>query len=75
MFVLGFGLCAYIIHRMPPYQGAAPPTVTALASYRPAAALPPITDRYTVADAVAQVEPAVVNIDTIGKAPTEPERR
>jgi len=73
VFVLGFGLCAYIIHRMPPYQGAAPPTVTSLASYRPATSLPPITDRYTVADAVAQVEPAVVNIDTIGKAPAEPE--
>src|SRR5437867_564072 len=68
VFVLGFAACAYVIHRMPPYQGAAPAAVPSLATYRPAApSRLPITERYTVADAITQVEPAVVNIDTIGR--------
>jgi serine protease Do len=73
VFLLGFAVCAYIIHRLPPYQGAATGSVAALATYRPPSR-PLITDRYTLADAVAQVEPAVVNIDTIGKSPAETEK-
>jgi S1-C subfamily serine protease len=73
VFVLGFSVCAWIVHRLPPYQGAAAaPVAPALAAYTPATtsprSLPPITERYTVADAVSRVEPAVVNIDTLGKS-------
>lgn len=70
VFVLGFTACAVVINRLPPYQGVTADHPSAsLAAYRSPAALPS-GGRYTVADAVQRVEQAVVNIDTIGSAPT-----
>src|SRR5436309_1368846 len=70
VFILGFTVCAIVVNRLPPYQGT--PRVAApgasLATYRPAA-LPTAGGRYTVADAVARVEPAVVSIYTSGRSP------
>jgi S1-C subfamily serine protease len=70
VFVLGFAACAFVVNRLPPYQGTSPAasTATSLATYRPSTALRS-GDRYTIADAVTSVEPAVVNIDTVGRAP------
>ena len=70
VFVLGFTACALVVNRLPPYQGApsATPAGASLATYRPSS-LPRAGDRYTIADAVTRVEPAVVKIDTIGRAP------
>jgi S1-C subfamily serine protease len=70
VFVLGFTACAVVVHRLPPYQGAPPIARAApsLASFRPSTVLK-VGDRYTIADAVARVEPAVVSIDTVGRAP------
>lgn len=70
VFCLGFTVCAMVVNRLPPYQGvpAMPASGTALASYH-AGAVPPITGgRYSVADAAARVEPAVVNLETTGRA-------
>jgi S1-C subfamily serine protease len=90
VFVLGFGACAGIVHWLPPYQGRGLPEarsasrsardgVVTLTDYapgaRPAVSLPPgAGGRYEVADAIARVEPAVVNIDTVGRFPKEQRR-
>src|SRR5229473_6295146 len=70
VFILGFTACAVIVNRLPPYQGTPPVASTApsLATYRAPAVLKSEA-RYTIADAVTRVEPAVVSIDTIGHTP------
>jgi S1-C subfamily serine protease len=70
IFCLGFTACAFVVNRMPPYQGAPSPGVptTSLASYQPSRPLPSRAERYSVADAITRVEPAVVNIDTVGRS-------
>jgi S1-C subfamily serine protease len=70
IFLLGFTACAVIVNRLPPYQGAssADPARASLATYR-ANPLPITGGRYTVADAVARVGPAVVSIFTSGRSP------
>jgi serine protease Do len=71
VFVLGFTACAIVVNRLPPYQGvpAAAPASASLASFRATTPPPLVGERYSVADAVARVEPAVVNIDTVGRSP------
>jgi serine protease Do len=73
VFLLGFTACAWVVNRLPPYQGTpeAGSAATTLASYHATTAAPSAGDRYSVADAVARVEPAVVNIDTIGRSADE----
>jgi S1-C subfamily serine protease len=68
VFCLGFTACALVVHRLPPYQGTPPavPSEASLASYRNLPSAPVIQDRYSVANAIGRVEPAVVNIETIG---------
>src|SRR4051794_694853 len=68
VFCLGFAACAMVVTRLPPYQGlpVAAPGGASLAAYRAPTRTNMIRDRYEVADAVARVEPAVVNIDTLG---------
>src|SRR6266852_6379944 len=70
VFILGFTACAVIVNRLPPYQGTPPvaSTAPALATYHAPAVLKSEA-RYTIADAVTRVEPAVVSIDTVGHAP------
>jgi S1-C subfamily serine protease len=74
VFILGFTLCAAVIHWLPPYQGGhlpAAPTAS-LASYHGSPPRPPGGGRYTVADAIDRVEPAVVNILTEGRSSGRP---
>src|SRR5947209_7719815 len=69
VFIFGFAACAVVVNRLPPYHGApATPPGASLAAYRPPVPLLP-GSRYSVADAVQRVEPAVVSIDTIGHTP------
>src|SRR5215212_201913 len=69
VFCLGFAACAIVVNRLPPYQGVtdAKPGGASLAAYRAPVRTTIIRDRNEVADAVARVEPAVVNIDTVGR--------
>lgn len=71
-FIAGFAACAWIIHRLPPYQGT-PPAVATFTGYSPgglnsSARLRAADERGRVSDAIARAEPAVVNIDTVGRA-------
>jgi S1-C subfamily serine protease len=69
VFCLGFTACAFVVNRLPPYQGspdAARPGAS-LASYRGRPLPPILQDRYSVANAIGRVEPAVVNIETISR--------
>jgi serine protease DegS len=71
-FVAGFAACAWIIHRLPPYQGP-PPAMATFTGYSPGSQdrtqrLPAVRERSLVGDAIARAEPAVVNIDTVGRA-------
>src|SRR5712691_7581372 len=70
VFVLGFTACALVVNRLPPYRGTPPVASTgaSLATYRPST-VRNSGDRYSIADAVTRVEPAVVSIDTVGHAP------
>lgn len=73
VFIAGFATCAWIIHRLPPYQGASAPPVATLAGYSPVernegSRRLPAAERPALADAIARAEPAVVNIDTVGRA-------
>jgi len=70
VFFIGFTACAVVVNRLPPYQGVqlGGSSAVSLAAYRAPASFPTVRDRYGVADAVARVEPAVVNIDTVGRS-------
>ncbi len=72
VFVLGFTACAIVVNRLPPYQGTAPALSPApaasLAAYRSATPALPVGSRFSVADAITRVEPAVVSIDTAGRS-------
>jgi S1-C subfamily serine protease len=69
-FVTGFAACAWIIHRLPPYQGSSAAVAT-FTGYSPggrAARLPSPREHGMASDAIARAEPSVVNIDTVGRA-------
>src|ERR1043166_2237874 len=74
VFVLGFTACAMVIHWLPPYQGGhlPAPAAASLASYPAPPPRLPGGGRYTVADAIVRVQPAVVNILTEGRSSGRP---
>jgi len=69
VFVMGFASCAYIIHRLPPYQGVASVEPVSYNPLAAPAALPAVRNDPKVvgtslmADIAARTSPAVVNID------------